>query len=311
MAEMNARHIVASYLIAQAIGTAAWWGLLLSVPESVKWFQPPTWPSAALLGFWLGDSMLLIGGSLATASAVLLRKPWATILIWSLTGAVWYPTLYCIGVSILTDEAWIASTMMASMAGLTLAMATIHGNATQTPATLRATPMSRIGAMTWTFAQTLIFWSIFLWILPNGICELESRLGISSFRHPGQTIAATLLFAIASLLGAWSGFTMARFGEGTPLPTAAAPKLVVNGPYRFVRNPMALAGILQGIAVGWYFGSYSVVAYAITGAFVWHLCVRPVEENDLQSRFGSSYSSYRNDVGLWIPKLPVSTKSST
>jgi protein-S-isoprenylcysteine O-methyltransferase Ste14 len=35
--------------------------------------------------------------------------------------------------------------------------------------------------------------------------------------------------------------------------------LVIAGPYRYVRNPMAVAGILQGIAVGWYLGSVSVI----------------------------------------------------
>ncbi|TWT50903.1 hypothetical protein Pla22_36460 [Rubripirellula amarantea] len=104
---------------------------------------------------------------------------------------------------------------------------------------------------------------------------------------------------------------MAFFGDGTPLPTATAPKLVIAGPYRFVRNPMALAGIIQGIAVGWFFGSYVVVSYAVAGAFVWHWLVRPVEENDLQQRFGDSYADYRRRVRLWIPTLPTICESET
>lgn len=31
-------------------------------------------------------------------------------------------------------------------------------------------------------------------------------------------------------------------------------RLVIARPYRFVRNPMAVAGIVQGLAVGWYLG---------------------------------------------------------
>ena len=86
------------------------------------------------------------------------------------------------------------------------------------------------------------------------------------------------------------------------MPTATAPKLVVNGPYRFVRNPVAFAGILQGLAVGRYFGSCGVIAYSILGVLVWHYCVRPVEERDLRQRFGIAYESYQQAVALWLPR---------
>ena len=131
---------------------------------------------------------------------------------------------------------------------------------------------------------------------------MESRLELSAFRHVGQSPSAIALFVVSSLLGAWSGFTMAFSGNGTPLPTATAPQLVVCGPYRFVRNPMALAGIAQGIAVGWWMGSYGVIAYAIAGAFVWQAFVRPAEEADLENRFGASYEQYRKSVWLWVPR---------
>jgi protein-S-isoprenylcysteine O-methyltransferase Ste14 len=300
---MNPQKIIASYLVIQAAGTAGWWVLLFWVRDSVCWFQPSDWPADALLGFWLADFVMLVGGSSVVAAAVVAEKPWAGIAIWSLATAVWYPALNCIGVSVLTGDAWIASAMMTSMAGLTLAMATIYGNATQTPATIRVTPMSKKGAVTWTFAQTAIFWGVFLWILPKGIVELESRLGWNAVVHTGQFFLSIGLLVGASLLGAWSGITMAIVGDGTPLPTATAPGLVVRGPYRFVRNPMALAGISQGVAVGWLMGSFGVIAYSMVGAFVWHWFVRPVEEADLQTRFGEEYVRYKEMVGLWVPRF--------
>lgn len=310
ISDMNPKKIIASYLVIQAAGTAGWWVLLFWIRDSVSWFQPGDWPADALLGFWLADFLLVVGGSIVVAAAVVAEKPWAGIAIWSLATAVWYPALYCIGVSVLTDGAWIASAMMTSMAGLTLAMATIYGNATQTPATIRVTPMSKKGAVTWTFAQTAIFWGVFLWILPKGIVELESRLGWNAFVHTGQFILSVSLLAVASWVGAWSGITMALAGDGTPLPTATAPRLVVRGPYRFVRNPMALAGISQGVAVGWWMGSSGVIAYSIVGAFVWHWFVRPVEEADLRSRFGDQYAQYKQAVRLWVPRFVVQGRTN-
>ena len=71
---------------------------------------------------------------------------------------------------------------------------------------------------------------------------------------------------------------------------------------------MAIAGITQGLAVGWYLGSVIVIGYAIVGALLWHRLVRPVEEAELLLRFGNQYEIYRNQVAVWIPSLDRSGK---
>ena len=96
---------------------------------------------------------------------------------------------------------------------------------------------------------------------------------------------------------------MSRLGEGTPLPTMMARKLVVKGPYRALRNPMALAGIMQGVFVGVLFGSWPTIAYSVSGAVIWHVFVRPVEEHDLEERFGDEYRAYKSRAGVWLPFL--------
>lgn len=146
--------------------------------------------------------------------------------------------------------------------------------------------------------------------LAGRLVELEGYFGVAGFSHSYQMAFSIGLFAAASCLGLWSGLTMATRGDGTPLPTATAPRLVVAGPYRYVRNPMAVAGIVQGIAVGWYLDSVAVIAYSLTGAVLWHILVRPVEEADLQTRFGETYTDYQRQVRLWIPTLGQCVPSS-
>ena len=299
---MTPRQIVATYFCLQAIGTVCWWGLLVAYPPSIKWFQPTDWPVNTLLSFWLADLILIVAGSLIAAAGVWRHSQWSTTVVWTVAVVTWYPTLVCIATSIRTGEAWIASSMMVAMAGLSLAMATIHGNATQSSATIRVTPMSLKSAVFWTLGQIIIFWGTFLWVLPLGIFEFEQHLAWSRFRTLFQTEASTTLFLAASCIGLWSGITMATRGDGTPLPTATAPRLVIAGPYRYVRNPMALAGIAQGIAVSIYLGSYGVIAYSLLVAIFWHTVVRPVEEHDLVERFGESYVHYRKSVRLWFPR---------
>jgi len=298
---MNVRRLIAVYLVIQSIAIALWWCLLFTKPASVEWFHPTNWPRESLIGFWLSDLMLIIVGSLFSAAAIVTNKPWASIVIWTLAAATWYPTLYCLGVSFMTDQAWIASALMTSMAGITLTMATIYGHSGQTPSMFRSVAMTKRTAAGWTAVQILIFWCTFLWILPKGIFELEQILTVTKFtRFTPSHQVAPILFALASVLGITAAHAMNCTGKGTPLPTANAPNLVVTGPYRYVRNPMALAGILQGLCTGWFLGSYVVLVYAILGALTWHIFVRPTEEHELTKRFGDEYIQYKSKVPLWI-----------
>ena len=113
-----------------------------------------------------------------------------------------------------------------------------------------------------------------------------------------------MLFVLGGALGLTSGAVMAVRGRGTPLPADCPRELVVAGPYRFVRNPMAVAGLAQGVAVGIFLGSPVVVAYALAGGPAWHLLVRPWEEADLERRFGEPYRRYRAAVRCWLPRFP-------
>ncbi len=79
---------------------------------------------------------------------------------------------------------------------------------------------------------------------------------------------------------------------------------MIAGPYRFVRNPMALAGVTQAAAVGLMLGSWLVVAYAVIGSSLWNHVVRPGEEADLEARFGDPFRRYRAAVRCWVPTFP-------
>jgi protein-S-isoprenylcysteine O-methyltransferase Ste14 len=39
------------------------------------------------------------------------------------------------------------------------------------------------------------------------------------------------------------------------------------------------------------------------GGAIWQTIFRPLEENDLQTRFGVDYENYRANVRCWIPRL--------
>jgi protein-S-isoprenylcysteine O-methyltransferase Ste14 len=160
---------------------------------------------------------------------------------------------------------------------------------------------SRAQNLLWTAAQCAVVWGTTLVVLPLLIVELERRLGVHGFRFRAQTVVAIALFMAASALNLATGAVLAVIGRGTPLPLASPQSLVLTGPYRYVRNPMAIAGISQGIAVAIWLGSWTVLAYAFAGAVFWHVVLRPAEEADLVSRFGAEYEAYRRAIPLWYP----------
>ncbi|MFQ5666330.1 MAG: methyltransferase family protein [Candidatus Binatia bacterium] len=102
----------------------------------------------------------------------------------------------------------------------------------------------------------------------------------------------------------------ATFGRGTPAPIDAPKRLVIRGPYRYVRNPMYV-GVLLVIA-GWvvYFASATLLLYAAAVAAVVHLFIVFYEEPTLRSTFGADYERYTSEVNRWLPRLHHSQAAS-
>lgn len=166
---------------------------------------------------------------------------------------------------------------------------------------------ARAGTTGWNVAKTLgqsvVFWIVFLVLGPWILITFEAAWGVPGFTFAGQTGVAVVSFVVFSLLNVASGLTMSVVGKGTPLPLDAPRELVVRGPYRYVRNPMALGGLGQGLAVGVGLGSWGVVLYVFGGGLLWHFLVRPLEEADLHRRFGRAFADYAAAVRCWGPRL--------
>jgi protein-S-isoprenylcysteine O-methyltransferase Ste14 len=164
-----------------------------------------------------------------------------------------------------------------------------------------ARPASRGWNSLKTLGQITVMWSLILGLLPMMIVSLERILGLPPL--PSSRAIGVSLFAIGSLAGLATANVLVRDGEGTPLPLDTARRFVISGPYRFVRNPMAMFGFTQGVGVGLWLGSLGVLVYTAIGAVIWQCVARPWEEADLENRFGEPYHRYRKAVACWIPRL--------
>ena len=95
----------------------------------------------------------------------------------------------------------------------------------------------------------------------------------------------------------------AAIGKGTLAPWDPTRKLVVQGPYRHVRNPMisGVLCILLGESV--LLGSWPVFIFALLFVTIIHVSFITSEEPGLARRFGEEYLQYRNAVPRWVPRL--------
>jgi protein-S-isoprenylcysteine O-methyltransferase Ste14 len=108
-------------------------------------------------------------------------------------------------------------------------------------------------------------------------------------------------FLAGATIYAWTVINFARIGRGTPAPIAPPRRLVVQGPHRYVRNPMYLA--VLSVVAGWaiLFRSPAIVAYGAALGLGFHLFVRFVEEPALRRQFGDEYLRYCTEVRRWLP----------
>jgi protein-S-isoprenylcysteine O-methyltransferase Ste14 len=172
-----------------------------------------------------------------------------------------------------------------------------------TTSLFRVSPARSASGHLWrTFGQCAVVWGATLVVGPWIVLQVERAIGATRFEFPAQLAVSVSLFIAFSTLNLASGTMLAVRGEGTPLPLECPRRLVIAGPYRFIRNPMALAGLGQGAAVGLGLGSWSVLAYVAIGGVVWHTVLRPAEERDLVARFGEAYLTYQRAVPLWWPR---------
>ncbi|MDI1320927.1 MAG: isoprenylcysteine carboxylmethyltransferase family protein [bacterium] len=93
-------------------------------------------------------------------------------------------------------------------------------------------------------------------------------------------------------------------GRGTPAPIDPPKRLVMRGPYRWVRNPMYLAVLLFVLGEVVFFWHLTLALYLVFLASAFQVFVVAVEEDALRRRFGAIYSDYCNVTNRWLPRTP-------
>jgi protein-S-isoprenylcysteine O-methyltransferase Ste14 len=94
-------------------------------------------------------------------------------------------------------------------------------------------------------------------------------------------------------------------GRGTLAPIDPPRQLVVQGLYRYVRNPMYLGVLLLLLGETAFFKSIALLQYTLAWFIIVNLFVVFYEEPALRHRFGDSYERYFRSVRRWLPTRPA------
>jgi protein-S-isoprenylcysteine O-methyltransferase Ste14 len=116
-------------------------------------------------------------------------------------------------------------------------------------------------------------------------------------------VLGALLIAIGVTLFVQTVALFARVGQGTLAPWDPTSELVVEGPYRRVRNPMISGVLFVLLGETAILGSRAMLIYAAAFFAANAIWMPLVEEPKLRERFGAAYDEYAANVPRWVPRL--------
>jgi len=106
-----------------------------------------------------------------------------------------------------------------------------------------------------------------------------------------------VLIILPARLLSWAGVTR-------PAAVGDPPRrLVVRGPYQFVRNPMYIGAGFALAGAALFYHSTAFLGYTALFVLVAHLFVVWYEEPTLRQTFGADYETYSRRVHRWWPRL--------
>lgn len=152
---------------------------------------------------------------------------------------------------------------------------------------------------------SVILLPLFLFFIPYWIRRFDVLMPFS-LSCGAFTYGGVIIFCAGLFFCLYSVFFMVKRTGGIPLDRikgGAPPVLVTDGPYKCVRNPQQLGGIVMLLGLTIYFESVSILIYTIAAIVLNHILVVFVEEKGLRKNLGTDYENYCKDVPRWIPHL--------
>ncbi len=149
-----------------------------------------------------------------------------------------------------------------------------------------------------------VFTALLLLYLPSRVLLWSGIVRPTAMQTP--QIAGIIIASIGAAIAVWCIVTFAWIGKGTPAPFDPPRRLVVRGPYCYVRNPMYIGGAVTLAGAALFYRSLFLLAYGCLFLLAACLFVLFYEEPTLRRTFGIDYDAYCCRVSRWLPHAPSS-----
>ena len=141
---------------------------------------------------------------------------------------------------------------------------------------------------------------VFLGAIVLGVIVQRKAVPLSLvFARGLRLAAAVLILACGVSLVASARILFKRTGQN-PIPWKPTPELILQGPYRFTRNPMYVGVTLFVIGLGLAVNNLWISLFAAPALLVVHFIAVLPEERYLAAKFGESYRSFLAQVRRYL-----------
>ena len=157
-----------------------------------------------------------------------------------------------------------------------------------------------IVALIGTLSFLFLILPVFLILIPYKILSSPNSaffIDIGAWRYFGL-----VPIVLGVVIYFWCSKSFVFFGKNTPILFTPTEKLVITGLYKFVRNPMYIAGVFVLTGEALLFQSIGIFIYCLVMFAVFNVHVL-IEETLLADKYRETYKQYRKSVPRWIPRL--------
>lgn len=153
-----------------------------------------------------------------------------------------------------------------------------------------------------TYILPLVTW------LPLACLIYLNRLFLLQFKVAlplAVNVVGIILFVSGTLLQIWTGKLLRFLGLiGLPeISNRMQGRLVINGAFSVVRHPTYLSHTMMFLGVFFMTGTTAVGVVTLLDFIVINIFVIPLEEKELEKRFGKEYLEYREKTPRYFPKI--------
>jgi protein-S-isoprenylcysteine O-methyltransferase Ste14 len=152
----------------------------------------------------------------------------------------------------------------------------------------------------------MVFPGTVLVFIPVVLVWVSKDSKFSAALAPADQIRFWLALFVGSIglgLCLWTVRIFKKFGKGTPAPWNPPKKLVVRGPYRYVRNPMICGVVLMLLAEALLLQSWPIAFWMVIFFMANSVYFALIEAKNLENRFGDDYREYTSHVRRWLPRI--------